>query len=286
MGNKFIRLTESDLKKIIKRVISEQGTGYEMNRGYQDNTYLKPPVIPPPPSNTSTANKANEDIKTKKFPCFTTTSVPYDYNPKRGDTAGHYGPAKMDFLRLFQDNSIIVAWENNTIKQYVRNGNSAGKETKKGTWKCKTNNAGVDVVMTDTKPVSQPQKSVAKVVAKSTPNTKESSIGVVYQYEYPNDKKYVYGVKNNIWYGKTLATGNEYDLSVYPSTIANLNKQFPNAMKGTTEPQGAPKPAAPSTDNLAAQQEPKIAPTNTRPQTQVQTAAQSKQSFYNPNDMG
>ena len=83
-----------------------------------------------------------------------------------------------------------------------------------------------------------------------------------------------------------MATGNEYDLSVYPSTVANLNKQFPNAMKGTTEPQGAPKPAAPSTDNLAAQQEPKIAPTNTQPQTQVQTAAQSKQSFYNPNDMG
>lgn len=286
MGNKFIRLTESDLKKIIKRVISEQGTGYEMNRGYQDNTYLKPPVIPPPAANTSTSNKANEDIKTKKFPCFTTTSVPYDYNPKRGDTAGHYGPAKMDFLRIYQDNSIIVAWENNTIKQYVRNGNSPGKETKNGTWKCKTNNAGVDVVMKDSKPVSQPQKSVAKVVAKSTPNTKESSIGVVYQYEYPNDKKYVYGVKNNIWYGKTLATGNEYDLSVYPSTVANLNKQFPNAMKGIEEPKGAPKPAAPSTDNLAAQQEPKIAPTNTQPQTQVQTAAQSKQSFYNPNDMG
>ena len=37
---------------------------------------------------------------------------------------------------------------------------------------------------------------------------------------------------------------------------------------------------------LSAQQEPKIAPTNTQPQTQVQTAAQSKQSFYNPNDMG
>jgi len=107
---------------------------------------------------------------------------------------------------------------------------------------------------------------------------KESSIGVVYQYEYPNDKKYVYGVKNNIWYGKTLATGNEYDLSVYPSTVANLNKQFPNAMKGTTEPQGAPKPAAPSTDNLAAQQEPKIAPTNTQPQTQS-TNSGSKQTI-------
>jgi len=75
----------------------------------------------------------------------------------------------LDFFRIIQ---LLLLGKIITIKQYVRNGNSAGKETKKGTWKCKTNNAGVDVVMTDTKPVSQPQKSVAKVVAKSTPNTK------------------------------------------------------------------------------------------------------------------
>jgi len=282
MGKKTIRLTESDLKKIIKKVISEQGSAdINMDRVNRQQIAAAPVKAP---ATTSSSNNANDAIKTKTFPCFTTTSVPYDYNPKRGDTVGYYGPAKMNFLRIFQDNSIIVAWENNTIKQYVRNGNTAGKETKNGTWKCKTNNTGVDVVLKDTKPVSQPQKQASKVAAKSTPNTKESSIGVVYQYEYPNDKKYIYGVKNSIWYGKTLATGNEYDLSSFPSTVANLNKQFPNAMKGIAEPQGAPKPTAPSTDNLAAQQEPKQA--QTAATAQAQTTAQSKKSFFNPNDMG
>jgi len=176
-------------------------------------------------------NSLNEqDIKTTKFPCFTSTSVPYDYNPKRGDTTGNYAPAKMDFLRMFQDKAIIVAWENNTIKQYVRNGNSAGPETKKGTWKCKANNSGVDVVMTDSVVKKQTQKPALKPSGTSTPNTNESSIGVNYQYNYDGDTKYVYGVKDGKWFGKNLANGKEFDLSNIKTTIANLNSQFPNAL--------------------------------------------------------
>jgi len=176
-------------------------------------------------------NSLNEqDIKTTKFPCFTSTSDPYNYNPKRGDTTGNYAPAKMDFLRMFQDNSIIVAWENNTIKQYVRNGNAAGPETKKGTWKCKANNSGVDVVMTDSVVKKQSQKTGLKPSGTSTPNTKESSLGINYQYNYDGDTKYVYGVKDGKWFGKNLANGKEFDLSSIKTTVANLNKQFPNAL--------------------------------------------------------
>jgi hypothetical protein len=176
-------------------------------------------------------NSLNEqDIKTTKFPCFTSTSDPYNYNPKRGDTTGNYAPAKMDFLRMFQDNSIIVAWENNTIKQYVRNGNAAGPETKKGTWKCKANNSGVDVVMTDSVVKKQSQKPALKPSGTSTPNTNESSIGVNYQYNFEGDTKYIYGVKDGKWFGKNLANGKEFDLSNIKTTIANLNSQFPNAL--------------------------------------------------------
>jgi hypothetical protein len=177
-----------------------------------------------------TAQTQKSDIKTTKFPCFTSTSDPYNYNPKRGDTVGNYAPAKMDFLRMFQDNAIIVAWENNTIKQYVRNGNSAGPETKKGTWKCKANNSGVDVVMTDSVVKKQSQKTGLKPSGTSTPNTKESSIGINYQYNYDGDTKYVYGVKDGKWFGKNLANGKEFDLSSIKTTVANLNKQFPNAL--------------------------------------------------------
>ena len=175
------------------------------------------------------AQTQKTDIKTTKFPCFTSTSVPYDYNPKKGDTVGNYAPAKMDFLRMFKDKSIIVAWENNTIKEYVRNGNAAGAETKKGTWKCKSDNSGVDVVWANNT-LAKPAKQALKPTGQSTPNTNESSIGVNYQYNYEGDTKYVYGVKDGKWFGKNLANGKEFDLSNIKTTVTNLNNQFPNAL--------------------------------------------------------
>ena len=261
--NRMKKLATYDKSKTLtenKEFINEQTTYYYDSNGYLkilNGTLAIPqggtaaskvyPTLKPseyPPSTVIGVKAPQTDIKTTKFPCFTSTSVPYDYNPKRGDTVGNYAPAKMDFLRIFQDNAIIVAWENNTIKQYVRNGNTAGPETKKGTWKCNANNSGVDVVMTDSVAKKQTQKSPLKVAGQSTPNTKESSIGVNYQYEYPNDKKYSYGVKDKKWFGKNLANGKEFDLSTITTTITNLNRQFPNAM--VEEPPQAAKPEAPN----------------------------------------
>jgi hypothetical protein len=168
------------------------------------------------------AQTQKSDIKTTKFPCV-------KYFPKDGDTVGHYAPAKMDFVRLFYKDSIVIVWENKTIKQYVRNGNASGAETAKGTWKCKADNSNVDFIWDDDKP-AKPQKTGLKPSGTSTPNTNESSIGVNYQYNYDGDTKYVYGVKDGKWFGKNLANGKEFDLSNIKTTIANLNSQFPNAL--------------------------------------------------------
>jgi hypothetical protein len=180
--------------------------------------------------------------KSPKFPCVY-------YKKNNLDTEGRYTQANMDFVRLFYPTSIVIVWENNTIKEYVRNGNASGAEIRKGTWKCNADNSSTDFIWdnnTPEQPKVQPAKKLTlKVAGQSTPNTKESSIGVNYQYEYPNDKKYSYGVKDKKWFGKNLANGREFDLSTIKTTIANLNRQFPNAMV-EEPPLPAEKPAAPN----------------------------------------
>jgi hypothetical protein len=99
--------------------------------------------------------------------------------------------------------------------------------------------------MTDSVVKKQTQKPALKPSGQSTPNTTGSSIGVIYKYEYPNDNKYRYGVKDKKWFGKNLANGKEFDLSTITTTIANLNRQFPNAMV-EEPPLPAEKPAAPN----------------------------------------
>jgi len=96
-------------------------------------------------------------------------------------------------------------------------------------------------------PVAKP---ALKPAGTSTPNTTGSSIGVIYQYEYPNDKKYRYGVKDKKWFGKNLANGKEFDLSTITTTIANLNNTFPNAME--EEPLQAAKPVTPNPETATA----------------------------------
>jgi hypothetical protein len=219
---KFI-ITEEEKNRILGM---HQDYGYSSlnEQGYGTDAKKNVEIL-----KSQAAQTQKTDIKTTKFPCFTSTSVPYDYNPKKGDTVGNYAPAKMDFLRMFKDKSIIVAWENNTIKEYVRNGNAAGAETKKGTWKCKSDNSGVDVVWANNT-LAKPAKQALKPTGQSTPNTNESSIGVNYQYNYEGDTKYVYGVKDGKWFGKNLANGKEFDLSNIKTTVTNLNNQFPNAL--------------------------------------------------------
>lgn len=261
MRKRVIKLTESDLRKIVERVVAEQKVKNSYSNQYIESKNIIEQgsadinidrVIREQLSQAPETKSAPQkmDIKSTKFPCFTTTSVPYDYNPKRGDVAAYYAPAKMNYLRLFQDNSIIVAWENNTIKQYVRNGNSAGAETKKGTWKCKANNSGVDVVMTDS------------VVKKQTPSgpiavTDQKIIqSLKFEYNYPGDVNYIYAKLNGNWYGKNIKNNKIFDITKnYPATAKNLDSKA--VLK---EPVGASKPAEvnPELATAGVVQEPRI----------------------------
>lgn len=265
MRKRVIKLTESDLRKIVERVVAEQKAKNSYSNQYTESKNIIEQTgadmyidrvnreqLSQAPEKAPKKKSASQkmDIKSTKFPCFTTTSVPYDYNPKRGDVAGYFAPAKMDYLRLYQDDSIIVAWENNTIKQYVRNGNSAGAETKKGTWKCKANNSGVDVVMTD---------SVGKKQTPSGPTavTDQKIIqSLKFEYNYPGDVNYIYAKLNGNWYGKNIKNNKIFDITKsYPDTAKNLDSKA--VLK---EPVGASKPAEvnPELATAGVVQEPRI----------------------------
>jgi len=112
-----------------------------------------------------------------------------------------------------------------------KDGNVTRTNAKQGLWKIEGNEIKTQppIKKSDNAP-AKPPKSVLKPSGTSTPNTKESSIGINYQYNYDGDTKYVYGVKDGKWFGKNLANGKEFDLSNIKTTIANLNSQFPNAL--------------------------------------------------------
>ena len=225
----------------------------------------------PTPSVTATDTTKN-DIAKKKFPCI-------GYESKDGDTVGHYAPAKMDFVRLFFKDYIYVYWENKTIKQYVRNGNVAGAETGKGTWKCKSNNSGVDVVWANfVGPDGKTHNASAQTTPKTPSITDKNVLNTLkFDFQYPGDKAYSYAfvpgtvaeatsTQNGTWYAKNNKTGKVFDISKhFPKTAEKLNTQFPNAGQKATdietdtnipEPQGAERPTPASDENLAASQLP------------------------------
>lgn len=135
-------------------------------------------------------------------------------------------------------------------------GDMKGTPTIKGSWKLENNKIKttpdnkVEAVKKVEDVKKQPAKPALKPVGTSTPNTTGSSIGVIYKYEYPTDKKYTYGVKDKKWFGKNLTNGKEFDLSTITTTIANLNRQFPNAM--VEEPLQAAKPVTPNPETATA----------------------------------
>jgi hypothetical protein len=243
MEKKFIRLTESDLKKIIKRVISEQGTGYQMNLSYaqQDNTRFAPL---PTGQALTLPNPALDQIK-KVYPKATASKM-------GGEPAALVIHPNSEVYYFIQKGGASGINQQRYF-QYLKDkdGNVTRTNAKIGNWKIEGNKVKTNppIETSDNTVQKTPSKQSVQPVGTSKPNTKESAIGVVYQYEYPNDKKYVYGVKDGKWYSKTLVSGKEFDISVFPTSVANLNKQFPGALKGIVEPQGAPKPVAPNPES-------------------------------------
>ena len=151
-----------------------------------------------------------------------------------------------------------------------KDGNVTKTNAKIGSWKIEGNEIKTTPPIKKSDNTTQPPKTVKqtlKAAGQSTPNTTGSSINVIYQYEYPNDTKYRYGVKDGKWFGKNLANGKEFDLSTIKTTVANLNNKFPNALtqeETPVEPELVAKPAAPSANALAAS-EPPTAPATVAP---------------------
>jgi hypothetical protein len=145
-------------------------------------------------------------------------------NPKSGKKTIF---SKLPAVQVSQPNSEIFYTQNRWF-QYPK-GVTKGEPIIKGSWKLE--NGKVVALKDQSVDVKkQSQTPALKPLGTSAPNTKESSIGVLYQYEYPNDKKYTYGVKDGKWFGKNLANGKEFDLSTITTTITNLNNKFPNAL--------------------------------------------------------
>jgi hypothetical protein len=163
--------------------------------------------------------------------------------------------ATLPALKKEFPNSTVFYTVNGRFFQYPK-GVTKGEPTIKGSWKLENNKIKttpdnkVEVVKKVEDVKKQPAKQALKPAGQSTPNTTGSSIGVIYKYEYPNDKKFTYGVKDKKWFGKNLANGKEFDLSTITTTIANLNRQFPNAM--VEEPLQAAKPVTPNPETATA----------------------------------
>ena len=142
-------------------------------------------------------------------------------------------PAVQVSLRGFE-----YIYTQNKWFQYPK-GVTTGTPTRQGSWKME-NGKVVSINDAENNTPAKPPKPALKPSGISTPNTTGSSIGVIYQYEYPNDKKYRYGVKDKKWFGKNLANGKEFDLSTITTTIANLNNTFPNALTQQDSPVDSP----------------------------------------------
>ena len=163
-------------------------------------------------------------------------------------------PAVQVSLRGFE-----YIYTQNKWFQYPK-GVTTGTPTRQGSWKME-NGKVVSTNDAENNTPAKPPKPALKPSGISTPNTTGSSIGVIYKYEYPNDKKYRYGVKDGKWFGKNLANGKEFDLSTITTTITNLNNQFKDALTQqetpvdttTTTTTAAPATVAPATVAPVAQ---------------------------------
>jgi hypothetical protein len=67
--------------------------------------------------------------------------------------------------------------------------------------------------------------------SKGTPLSPQGYSGIEFTYKYPNDKNYIYGVKDDDWYAKNINNQKVFNISKdgFQSSVDRLNKEFPNA---------------------------------------------------------
>jgi len=66
---------------------------------------------------------------------------------------------------------------------------------------------------------------------KGNPLKPEDYSGIEFIYKYPNDKNYIYGVKDKDWYAKNTKNQKVFNISKdgFQYSVDELNKKFPNA---------------------------------------------------------
>lgn len=80
-------------------------------------------------------------------------------------------------------------------------------------------------------PPPSPPSTQTQTKPKGNPLTSQDYSGIEFIYKYPNDKNYIYGVKDNDWYAKNINNQKVFNISKdgFQSSVDKLNKEFPNA---------------------------------------------------------
>ena len=76
-----------------------------------------------------------------------------------------------------------------------------------------------------------PKKSKPKV----SPLKPSEYSGVEFEYRYPHDKAYEYGVKDGKWLARNLKNKKVFDITVFETSVKKLNKEYPNALTKKSE---------------------------------------------------
>lgn len=108
-----------------------------------------------------------------------------------------------------------------------------------GTWECQSDGSvlikaddGTQYSSKDKKWVDQPSNTVqTQTKPKGNPLKPEDYSGIEFVYKYPNDKNYIYGVKDNDWYAKNINNRKVFNISKdeFQYSVDELNKKFPDA---------------------------------------------------------
>jgi hypothetical protein len=116
--------------------------------------------------------------------------------------------------------------------------------------------------------VPQIDNSQTTVKKKGTPLSSNEYTGIEFKFKYPNDKNYIYGIKNGDWYAKNVNNQKVFNISKdgFQSSVDNLNRHFPEALKpidntNTNEPNIQIKPDETQVDKI--KQDDKKITTNT-----------------------
>lgn len=81
---------------------------------------------------------------------------------------------------------------------------------------------------------TNPNQQTTQTGQNQTTSNPTQQTNITFNYRYPGDRRYRYGVKDNKWFAKNIKNNKIFDLSSnqkFQSSVDRLNSQFPNAIK-------------------------------------------------------